>query len=328
MNFAHFFNQTLGPMGFDLVTQYQVTCGDYNYDTGWPLNLPVTEFAPKTLVVLHFPDFITYKNGRWLELDQIERFYGKHCGQVLVTYWTADLDKFYSGPLNIIKFSNHNYDICNEFAAKFSEWQHLLSQPRTHAWQCLNGRICGHRSRVAHTLQSWGGANNWLSLGTDIPLPKHDYSNLFGCENYPNFLGLGYVYGNAAVNIVTETQYSDPTGIVTEKTLMAFAAEQIPIVIGHPGIVEHCRRMGFDMFDDVVNTSYDSISNDQGFERADQALALNRDLIEGRVDLTPYRRRLERNRTWALWGLPDRMERDFVCRARALADQLLPGYTP
>jgi hypothetical protein len=177
-------------------------------------------------------------------------------------------------------------------------------------------------------LKSWEGANNWLSLGTEIPLPEFNYSNYFGCENYPNFLSLAYVYSSAAVNIVTETQYSDITGIVTEKTLMAFAAEQIPIVIGHPGIVQHCRRMGFDMFDDLVNTSYDLIGNDQELCRADQALALNRDLIEGRIDLAPYRRRLERNREWALWGLTDRMERDFVVRARALADQLLPGYTP
>jgi hypothetical protein len=326
MNFASFINHTLSAMGFDLVTQYHVTCGEYHQDTGWSLNLPVTEFAPNTLVVLHFPDFITYKNGRWLELDQIERFYGDHCGQVLATHWTADLEKFYSGPINLIKFSNHNYELCNELATRFTEWQHLLSQPRTHAWQCLNGRTCNHRDMVAHTLQEWPGG--WLSLGNKISLPHWSYKNYFGCENYPNFLELGYVYSSAAVNIVTETQYSDPTGIVTEKTLMAFAAEQIPIVIGHPGIVEHCRRMGFDMFDDVVNTSYDSISNDQGFERAEQALALNRDLIEGRVDLTPNRARLERNRAWALWGLPDRMERDFVCRAQALADQLLPGYTP
>jgi hypothetical protein len=328
MNFAHFINQTLGPMGFDLVTRYQVTCGEYSHETGWPLSLPVAEFTPKTLVVLHFTDFITFRDGRWIELEQIERFYGHHCNQVLVTYWTADLDKFYSGPLNLIKFSNHNYDLCNTLAAGFKEWQHILTQPRTHAWQCLNGRICRHRSQVAYTLKSWSGTNNWLSLGTEIPLPGVDYSNYFGCENYPNFLSLSYVYSSAAVNIVTETQYSDVTGIVTEKTLMAFAAEQIPIVIGHPGIVEHCRRMGFDMFDDIVDTSYDSIDNDQELLRAEQALALNRDLIEGRVDLTPYRRRLERNREWALWGLPDRMERDFVVRARALADQLLPAYTP
>ena len=328
MHFNTFINQTLFSLGFDLVSRYQITCGNYNYETGWLLNLPPAEFGPNTLVVVHFTDFITLKNGRFLELDAIEKFYGEHCNQVLVTYWTSDLDKFYSGPLNLIKFSNHNYDLCNTLAAGFTEWQHILTQPRTHAWQCLNGRICRHRSQVAYTLKSWEGSNNWLSLGNDIPLPNWSYNNYFGCENYPNFLQLGYIYGSATVNIVTETQYFDATGIVTEKTLMAFAAEQIPIVIGHPGIVEHCRRMGFDMFDDIVDTSYDSISNDQGLERADQALALNRDLIEGRIDLTPYRHRLERNREWALWGLPDCMERDFVVCARALANQLLPGYTP
>jgi hypothetical protein len=328
MNFAHFINQTLGPMGFDLVTRYQVTCGDYNHDTGWPLNLPVTEFTPKTLVILHFTDFITFRDGRWLELEVIERFYGEHCGQVLITYWTADLDQHYHGPLNLIKFSNHNYDLCNALAAGFADWQHILTQPRTHAWQCLNGRICVNRSRVAHTLKNWDNTNGWLSLGTEIPLPEFDYNNYFGCDNYPNFLKLGYVYGSAAVNIVTETEYFTVTGIVTEKTLLAFAAEQIPIVIGHPGIVEHCRRMGFDMFDDLVDNSYDNISNDMGLERADQALIRNRDLIQGQIDLAPYRARLERNREWALWGLPDRMERDFVVRARALADQLLPGYGP
>jgi hypothetical protein len=326
MHFNTFINNTLRSLGFDLVSRFQITCGDYNHETGWPLNLPPAEFGPNTLVVVHFTDFVTLKNGRFLELDAIEKFYGEHCNQVLVTYWTSDLDKFYTGPLHTIKFSNHNYDLCNALATGFDEWCHILTQPRTHAWQCLNGRICSNRRRVAHTLETWPGG--WLSLGNDIPLPHWSYNNYFGCENYPNFLQLGYIYGSAAVNIITETQYFDATGIVTEKTLMAFAAEQIPIVIGHPGIVEHCRRMGFDMFDDIVDSSYDLIGNDLGFERAQQTLFLNQDLILGKIDLTPYRRRLERNRTWALWGLPDRMERDFVCRAQALADQLLPGYTP
>ena len=85
--------------------------------------------------------------------------------------------------------------------------------------------------------------------------------------------------------------------------------------------------MGFDMFDDLADNSYDNISNDLGLERADQALIRNRDLIQGRIDLAPYRARLERNREWVLWGLPDRMEREFVVHALALADQMLPGYS-
>jgi hypothetical protein len=124
---------------------------------------------------------------------------------------------------------------------------------------------------------------------------------------------------------VTETQYTEATGIVTEKTLLAMAAEQIPIVIGHQGIVDQCRRMGFDMFDDLVDNSYDTMPNES---RAEMALGLNQDVICGKIDLAPYRDRLERQREYVLWGLPDRMEREFVIQARALADRLLPAYTP
>jgi hypothetical protein len=133
------------------------------------------------------------------------------------------------------------------------------------------------------------------------------------------------VYGSSAVNIVNETEYFPVTGIVTEKTLLAMAAEQIPIVIGHRGIVNQCRRMGFDMFDDLVDNSYDTMSNEC---RVEMALMLNEDLIRGKIDIEPYRDRLEQQREYVLWGLPDRMEREFVIQARALADRLLPAYTP
>jgi hypothetical protein len=58
------------------------------------------------------------------------------------------------------------------------------------------------------------------------------------------------------------------------------------------------------------------------------ALRLNQDVIYGKINLAPYRDRLERQREYVLWGLPDRMEREFVTQARALADRLLPAYTP
>ena len=324
MNFGHFFNQTLGPMGFDVVpNRYHAYDGNLDPVTGWPIKLDAIEFTPKTLAVAHFPDFVTMDNDHVLELKKVEDFYGVNSNQVLVTYWTSDMDRYYSGPLNLIKFSNHNYDMCNALAQGFDQWKDILSQPRTHAWQCLNGRLTSHRWRVAGVVRDWD--NGWLSLGQEIPLPEWDYSRYFGCDNFPNFLALKYVYGSAAVNVVTETQYTEATGIVTEKTLLAMAAEQIPIVIGHQGIVNQCRRMGFDMFDDLVDNSYDTMSNEC---RVEMALMLNEDLIRGKIDIEPYRDRLEQQREYVLWGLPDRMEREFVIQARALADRLLPAYTP
>lgn len=44
---------------------------------------------------------------------------------------------------------------------------------------------------------------------------------------------------------------------ITEKTIKAFALGQIPIFVALPGYVDKLRDLGFDVFDDVVNHSYD-----------------------------------------------------------------------
>ena len=324
MNFGQFFNETLGPMGFDIVNALGAVQRPYGDEAGWPLVLPKTEFTEKTLVIVHFPDFITLRaDGSCVELEQVEKFYGTNANQVLVTYWTHDLDKFYNGPLNLIRFSNHNLGTSIELRDRFDEWKHILDQPRTYAWQCLNGRICAHRQIAANLLKSFD--NGWLSLGMEIPLPTHPYNGYPGCENDDNFIALDYIYGSTAVNIVTETQFFQHTGIVTEKTFHAWVAEQIPIVIGHKGIVEHCRQMGFDMFDDLVDNSYDTVD---GANRITAAIERNQYLIQGKIDLAPYKQRLQRNREYVLWGLIDKMQADFVADARKLADKLLPRYTP
>lgn len=43
----------------------------------------------------------------------------------------------------------------------------------------------------------------------------------------------------------------------TEKTTKAFAMNQIPIILATPGMVHTLRSMNFDMFDDVIDHSYD-----------------------------------------------------------------------
>jgi len=83
--------------------------------------------------------------------------------------------------------------------------------------------------------------------------------------------------------------------------------------------------MGFDMFDDLVDNSYDTVD---GANRITAAIERNRYLIQGKIDLAPYKQRLQRNREYVLWGLIDKMQADFVADARKLADKLLPRYTP
>jgi len=302
MNYSALFAQQLTNKGVSFTPVYHCFESARSPDTGWSLRLPAFD---TDILLLHFQDLVNIQDGRVLELEQIEQRYGSRADRVVVTYWNHGLDQIYTGPVRLVEFSNHNYDLVNQLRQRWPEWQHIVGQPRTQAWQCLNGRMCDHRSRVMQILQGWYGGV--LSYHDRIRLPQHDYTN-YTYNNVDNFINLDYVYSTCAVNIVTETEYATVPGIISEKTLLAMAAEQIPILVGHQGIVQHCRELGFDMFSDLVDTSYDHMPNKV---RAEQALILNQDLIQGRIDLAPYRERLRAQRKFLLDDYSTMMEMRF-----------------
>ena len=317
-HYSEFFQTTLTELGFDVQGVWNTFDPPYNHDTGWPLKLPDVEFGPRTLLVMHFQDFVTHLDGKILELEQVEQKYQQYANQVVVIHWPHNLKHYYTGPINLIEFNVHEYQILQNLHVRWDEWRHMVSMPKTLAWQCLNGRMCAHRFQVKEILQHW--PNGILSYHDAVPLSQWDYSTYQGTENEDNFIRLLDVYGSCAVNIVTETQYNTAPGIITEKTFMAMLAEQIPIVIGYPGIVQDCIELGFDMFTDIVDVSYDYLSNDQ---RIQHALETNRDIILGKIDLAPYRERLCAQREFLLDDYPTVMELRFIRDCEQLSNSNL-----
>lgn len=318
MDYTILFGDTFRKLGFDVVGVWNAFDPPYGNEAGWPLKLPDVEFNPNTVLIMHFQDFVTSVDGRIVELDRVADHYGKHANQIVVTHMHPDLDKVYNGPINLIEFSNHNYALMQVLANRWTDWKHITEMPKTKGWQSLNGRMCQHRLRVADILKTW--PNGMLSYGDAILLPEWAYSTYRGTENDDNFIRLADVYGSCAVNIVTETLYDPWPGLYCEKTLLAILAQQIPIIIGHRGIVQHLKSAGFDMFEDVVDTSYDSLPNEI---RIEEALLRNKDLILGNVDLTPYQDRLKRNREYLLDDFPTWMELRFIRDCERLAQNLL-----
>ena len=78
-------------------------------------------------------------------------------------------------------------------------------------------------------------------------------------SNFKNKL-LPY-YQNTFVEIITETSYTESCYNLTEKTLNSIYGCCFPILLCSAGSVDFLRSMGMDMFDDVVNHSYDSIED-------------------------------------------------------------------
>lgn len=273
----------------DLDAQIVFNCYDPkdSLDTCWPLKLPDVEFGPRSMVILNFQDFVHVEQGRVLELERVQEHYKDRSDRVVVLHWPRCLRGIYSGPVHLVEFSTHLYKECQAMIDNRHRWFMNVTQPKSLAWQCLNGRICDHRKRVAGLLRDWPGGV--LSLGTEIPLSAWDYGTYRGTENIDNFLRLGDIYSKAAVNIITETQYDHPAGIITEKTFQALAAGQVPIIIGHAGIIDELAGLGYDVFRDLVDTSYDHLPDHQ---RLEQAILRNKSLILGDTDLGPYKQRL------------------------------------
>ena len=311
------FKKTLAKVGIQVHVEHNSFIVPYNPAQGWILKLPEVNWQANTLLLLHFQDFVTFQNDRIVELDRVAEHYGEHASRIVVTHMHPGLDKVYNGPINLIEFSSHNYREIQIMRERWPEWQHIAEHAKTHPWQCLNGRKCPHRKWTVNILLEWG--DGIISYGPDIPLPEWHISQLKGRENCDNFIGLGGVYSKCAVNIVTETLYDPVPGLFSEKTLHALFAQQIPIIIGSQGLVSSIRAHGFDMFDDVVDTSYDSLPNEI---RIPRALELNRDLIQGRIDLTPYQQRLRAQREFVLDDYTNMMEMRFQRDCERLISKL------
>ena len=86
------------------------------------------------------------------------------------------------------------------------------------------------------------------------------YEGLHGFDNAGNFdRSLRYLYSDSRIEIVNETAFFAKGIFVTEKFLNSVYGYNLPIVLSTPGTVDYLRQHGFDMFDDVIDHSYDSI---------------------------------------------------------------------
>lgn len=88
---------------------------------------------------------------------------------------------------------------------------------------------------------------------------------------------LRFRYQTSFVEIITESSFSSPGYMLTEKTMHGFYGCNFPILLAGQGAVSHLRTLGFDMFDDVIDHSYDLTSNP--IDRIVQAVDRNRHLL-------------------------------------------------
>ena len=100
------------------------------------------------------------------------------------------------------------------------------------------------------------------------------------------------VFEPSCISIITEPCYYEREAMVTEKTFMAMMGGTIPIWFGGWKNAQSLKKYGFDVFDDIVDHSYDTLEDPH--ERCVQALERNLHLFD---DIESLKTILEKNRS-------------------------------
>lgn len=122
---------------------------------------------------------------------------------------------------------------------------------------------------------SFGGGSRlyelkmWQPWFTNHTLPLIIDGTLYRDGDYQREFDItSALLGGCAVNVIVESSQQHERDrwsslFITEKSFKAFAMLQIPIWLAVPGLVECVRNLGFDVFDDVVDHSYDLVTDQQ-----------------------------------------------------------------
>jgi len=120
--------------------------------------------------------------------------------------------------------------------------------------------------------------NRQYLFGTENLLDQGlQYGALTNAQVYQKFLQKE-VFEPTCISLITEPGFFERETIVTEKTIMSMYAGTIPIWIGGWRIADYMRNQGYDVFDDVVDHSYQNLTDP--WDRCYYAIKLNIDLLQ------------------------------------------------
>lgn len=193
---------------------------------------------------------------------------------------------------NLIYFPSFMARENSEFVAQgiVTDWHH-----KTHTFNFMINKPRPHRIELLKLIQQHGLDNYVYSLAwrnnTVNSIAVTDYR--FGSEtvmdrgvkngsfrNAHTYQALlqKTVFEPSCISLITEPVYYERETIVTEKTLMAMWAGTIPIWVGGWGIPQWLQDHGFDIFDDLVDHSYQHLPDPA--QRVNEAIKRNLHLLQ------------------------------------------------
>ena len=234
---------------------------------------------------------------------------------------------------NQLKIPNLYHDTIIS-ASTLTQMRRCEKKAITDNWVCLNRNSKLHKAiAICYLLSKNYYSNGYISTTEENILSKyHQYKNIskmsiefknsiadglkrfrskeFNLLQIDEFLNeddrvadnynknLLPVYQNVALEIISGTMFFEKSPFLSEKEIQNVYAQNFPIYLNGPGMVKELKKLfNFDMFEDIIDHSYDEIENH--FERLAAAIDRNEKLLDGSTNMKELwydnRKRFEEN---------------------------------
>jgi hypothetical protein len=119
------------------------------------------------------------------------------------------------------------------------------------------------------------------------------------CTNAQTYSGLlqHAVFEPSCISLITEPSFIERETMHTEKTLMALYGGTLPIWVGGWMLASTLRGMGFDVFDDIIDHSYEHMKDpwDRAYYAIERNISLLKDFKRASSFIRHNQRRLRNN---------------------------------
>ena len=130
-------------------------------------------------------------------------------------------------------------------------------------------------------------------IGTETQMTQGIRSgSIRNSQNYKQLLQKT-VFEPSCISLITEPTFIEKESLITEKTIMSIYGGNIPIWVGGWRCADSMQRLGFDVFDDIVDHSYQTLEDP--LQRVRNSITLNKKLLSNFEITTSIIKRLQHN---------------------------------
>lgn len=258
--------------------------------SGWAVDMPgkgECRFDESDFwLILNLQDMLTDHGGAVPnELSQIHDFYESWADlqRIIVVVWpTGIADSWPDASFHVVEFSTHQWETWQQYKQAEDQLRHAFADVNKrfeNNFLCMNRIAKPHRKIAYSRLSSFGTGNCSLqSAGQELKYPGltyERYDHLY--NNLANLFSVAENFNTSLFSVVTESQYQERWGIITEKTFNAMVAGHPFMILGHEGALDNVRSYRFQNYGDLFGEQYQYSKN---AHRIDDMIFENLDWFE------------------------------------------------